>query len=387
MNSDRVALQRACARAVLAFAAIVFAPGCDSDETPRVDAGRDSGGHEPDGGDPEPDSGPTADSGNPSDAGADEDSGPGDDDAGEEPDPSPGPWQGCPDGDDFAGAENGPHTLHATEAAVYCAMFDEARTLEDELAAKAMLRVAPGSYGLPGADAASFALPLCIRFRNEPHPELQTPGAVTYTTSELGSGTSHVYDWAQPTAIGTSTRELQVRFEIVEAGSATPSITLDGENVPPFDETLDRASFKLCDDPATCYSGLIFESCTFENAIVQLHSVSLGSDGSLDLELHIGDSFASTEPGAFVRAAGTFRGQSFDQRDYWRLVYSPEHHHFARDFAVLFDAPIGDACGIEIAQLEPGTDNLVPDEAYAIDCELDRIETLTVTDHVLDVMD
>ena len=81
-----------------------------------------------------------------------------------------------------------------------------------------------------------------------------------------------------------------------------------------------------------------------------------------------------------MRATGTFRGTDFDQRDFFKLVYNPSHHHFERHFAVLFDAPIDGVCGIEVENLEPW-DDYQPDAAYAVDCALDRLSTLTVESH------
>lgn len=386
-----ICMKRVATR-VLAAIALVVALGCttdDGDPNGEGGAGRDGAMPDPAGAGGEGGAGGSAGGGSGGSAGPDSglDGGGGEEDAGHEPDAGTGHtglWQGCPDAEDFGGADDGPHTLTASAASVYCAMFEESRTLKEELEAKAMLRVAEGSYGLPGADASDFALPICVRSSAAPHAVLQTPGSVTYT-SQAGSGTTtHIYNYRQPFALGSGTRTLDTRLELVTGAGETPGIVLDGENVPAFDETSDRVSFTLCEDPDNCYPARIFDSCTFENATVQVHTVDLGEDGQVELEVHIGESFASTEPGAFVRATGSYRGQSFDQRDYFRLVYSPDHHHFARDFAVLFDTPIDGACGIEIARLEPFEPESEPNEAYAIDCELDRIETLSVTAHAFD---
>jgi hypothetical protein len=48
-----------------------------------------------------------------------------------------------------------------------------------------------------------------------------------------------------------------------------------------------------------------------------------------------------------------------------------------RDFAVLFDVPIDGVCGVKITGLEP-VDDAVADEAFAVDCELNHLEELTV---------
>jgi hypothetical protein len=80
----------------------------------------------------------------------------------------------------------------------------------------------------------------------------------------------------------------------------------------------------------------------------------------------------------FARASGSYRGVAFDQRDYFKLVYSPEHHHFTRHFAVLFDAPIEGACGLELINL-PGPPNAKPLRAWTVDCQLGRLAEVPVT--------
>jgi len=55
---------------------------------------------------------------------------------------------------------------------------------------------------------------------------------------------------------------------------------------------------------------------------------------------------ASTEPAMFVAATGTLDGTTFIQTDYWKLVYLPAHHHFVRNFAVLFEGASSGACGL-----------------------------------------
>jgi hypothetical protein len=344
-----------------------------SDARSGEDAGSDAGAVP----DADIDSGPDADT----DAGLDAQVG----DAGDGPDAGPGPdaatdpWQGCPAAADYVGPSAGAHEIVATADAVYCALFDENRTLKEELAAKAMLRIAPGRYALDAKDHASFALPMCLRAASPPHPSVGSPGTLGYTSSSFEGVTTHSYAWQQPVTASGQSLTLAARFDLIASGAAVPPFTLDGNHPPPGDggETFGLA---LCEDPESCWPARLFDSCHFRGSQAHVHEVEL-NQGTLRLELNIGDSFASTEPGAFVRASGTFRGQAFDQRDYWKLIYNPEHHHFTRDFAVLFDAPIEGVCGIEIAHLEPLEDNLVADEAFAVDCQLEHLSTLSVTKH------
>ena len=86
---------------------------------------------------------------------------------------------------------------------------------------------------------------------------------------------------------------------------------------------------------------------------------------------------ASTEPAAFVRAEGNLDGTDFLQTDYYKLIYNPEHHHFSRDFAVLFDAPIGEVCGLKVLHLDPWGGE-PPTEVHTIECDLGSLGTREV---------
>jgi hypothetical protein len=100
--------------------------------------------------------------------------------------------------------------------------------------------------------------------------------------------------------------------------------------------------------------------------------------GDLTLDIRMGVSMAATEPAAFVLATGTLDGQSFEQGDYWKLIYNPTHHHFSRDFAVLFDSPIGNACGLKAAELDPWGDQ-PPARVHTIACDLTELAERSVS--------
>ncbi len=53
------------------------------------------------------------------------------------------------------------------------------------------------------------------------------------------------------------------------------------------------------------------------------------------------------------RHRATLDGDGLVVGDYFDLVYNPEHHHLRRDFVVFFAAPIGEACGLMVADLAP----------------------------------
>jgi hypothetical protein len=289
-------------------------------------------------------------------------------------------WENCPTSEDYPSDAAWPHTLEVTSSAVYCATFDENRTLKQELAAKAQLRVAPGSYRLPGAEQTGLGLPICLKLGAASAPVAVAPESVSYQSFDLSGTTSHRYDFSQRAP--DPERRLSAGLAVALPGAQSPGFLLAGTEADLADESQPSASFVLCQTlDEACTPERVFDSCTHESSTLNRHDVELAG-GSVSLELRIGSSFASTEPGAFVRASGSFRGQDFDQSDYFKLIYRPAHHHFERYFAVLFDEPIDGVCGVQIDGLEP-FDDFTPDQAFAVDCELNQLETLEVTSHSL----
>jgi hypothetical protein len=289
----------------------------------------------------------------------------------------------CPAASAYVGDSSWSLTLTASEGAVYCTRFHEGRTLQEELAAKVQLRVVPGTYPLPATESAHpFVLPLCLALRAGPGPALSgADGSITHNTSVFGEDTYHRLQFEQP-LVGAS---VAGDFSGTQRGAVLPSAHLDGSAYDPFGESGFSYGFSVC-LRSSCEPGteIYFDSCTHEGSSVHLHDVQLADGDHVTFELRVGQSPASTEPAAYVRAEGQFRGTRFDQRDFFKLVYNPSHHHFERHFAVLFDAPIDGACGIEVEGLEPW-DNYQPDTAYTVDCELNRLNPLTVTSHTWSV--
>jgi hypothetical protein len=89
-------------------------------------------------------------------------------------------------------------------------------------------------------------------------------------------------------------------------------------------------------------------------------------------------------PVVFKRAAGEHLGVSFEQEDYFMLVHHRAHFDSVRNnFAVLFDEPIDQACGINFTNL--GNEHPeFPRSASLLDCDLNEtrpIEILEATLH------
>lgn len=284
-------------------------------------------------------------------------------------------WAGCPSADEFEDDASWPDTLEVTGTGVYCATFDESRTLKEELAKKALLRVTPGSYRLPAAEQAGLALPVCVAFGEDGVGVPAVPRSTTHEANSTGDITYHRYVFVseQPDPARRLTIELQMGLPNGEA----PGFVLNGDAPDLFGPTEPLNVFALHESIAQdAFWDRRFDSCTHESSRLNHHEIVF-EGGEMALDVRIGQSYASTEPGAFVSARGTFRGVAFEQNDYFKLVYRPAHHHTERDFAVLFDEPIDGACGIQILTFPADPQGMAP-TASTVDCALDPIDALAV---------
>lgn len=285
------------------------------------------------------------------------------------------PWAGCPQLTEPQ-SQDWPVRVHATETAVYCAMFNENRTLVEEKAAKLQLRIAPGVHRVPDVDSAALALPACIRDGSDAAGVVT--GSMTVSKTPGEGNTSYSLGFTQEFG-ERDPRRLQLSLQQTFDDAAPVEFLLDGAEV----ESLDAyQSMDLCDvEGEYCFPSIIFTSCAYASGELNTHTVEFAG-GEISLDLRIGESFAGTEPGAFVEAHGSYLGETFAQDDYFKLIYHPAHHHFERAFVVLFDEPRGEVCGIEVSGLEPFGDD-VPDTAFTVNCALDHLDELTVSSHTL----
>jgi hypothetical protein len=288
-------------------------------------------------------------------------------------------WAACPSADEFSDDASWPDTLEVTGTGVYCATFDETRTLKEELAKKALLRITPGIYRLPAADQEGLSLPVCIAFGEQGAGVPAVPRRTTHRANDGGTGVSHRYGFVseQPEPARRLTIDLGLNLPDGEA----PGFVLNGDAPDVFGPTEPLSSFALYQSLQGSLLDRGFDSCTHESSSLNRHEIVL-EDGELVLDVRIGQWVSSTEPAAFVAASGTFRGVAFEQTNYFKLVYRPAHHHFERDFAVLFEEPIDGACGVKIEAF-PSYPTGIDPTAATVDCALDPIDALTVRSFTL----
>jgi hypothetical protein len=293
-------------------------------------------------------------------------------------DSSSGNWAWCPDPSEYVG-DNWGWTLRVSDAALYCGSFNEARTLKEEYVLKGRMRVIAGDYPVPSENGTwPFRLPVCFEML-EPgdEPVHDGVGTISSNHSEYNGGIQYRFTIVQPMRTGSGT-PWDYRLELNEWIPADQTVidVLDGAWPDPYATWVTNI---LCHDGQQCWRNDDYQyaSCHFDTARHQWHKVDF-EGGTVTYHFMMGDSMASTEPGAFVRAEGILDGVAFDQLDYYKLIYNPEHHHFTRDYAVLFDAPIAGACGLMATQMEAyePTGN---EELSTIDCALNAIDKKTIT--------
>jgi hypothetical protein len=294
----------------------------------------------------------------------------------DEPERCDGQGLDCPeDPGAYLGDPTWPLALRVTAEAVYCWPFDESLTLEESRRKKAMLHYLPGAYPLPDAgEGLALRLPFCLDFG----PGLAAP-------APAGAGSVRVQNQA-----GHRSFQLHQPLQAAERWTLESWLSAaDGADMVLDGSWAGFADFSaqtmLCREDCTQWLDIRrFDSCTFEGVARHLHQLEF-EGGRVQLELRLGWSMASTEPGIFFAASGQLDGVAFDQRDYWKLVYKPEHHHFSRSFAVLFDAPIGGACALRVDGLVPWQGEPLPRVATA-GCDLAPIRERAASSLRIDVI-
>jgi len=296
----------------------------------------------------------------------------------------------CPPSTAWIGDESWTGTVHANTEAVYCGAFDEERTLEQEMAAKMLVKIPRGTYKVP-ADAGKkyeLSFPVCTKTVNttlEPQV-IKNPGTADVTVNPW-SGVDYTYiHMFQPLVLPTKDASpwwFEPTFVLVGKTGATPDVLeLDGG---PKGTDGSGADFYVYADGKDYFdiTTVNAKTCMDPSWTKNTHTVDFDG-GNIILELWLGENTTQTAPGMFTKAYGNIDGDAFDSRDYFQLIYRPTHHHFQRNFAVLFDAPLGKACGIKIEDVDP-IDAEPTAVVHTINCDLSNIEERSVTAETIEI--
>jgi hypothetical protein len=278
-------------------------------------------------------------------------------------------FAGCPGPEAYVGNSAWRDTLHiAGPPPRRCGYWVESNgsidpnntmnSLKQTLAAKAIATIAPGTYKLiDGAGPAPFNLPFCFQ-----RGDGRTTATSTGTIGRRAYAGASVFDITLPLSnMGV------IRTSLLPVG--TGALTYDDLN-----------SLWLCQD-ATCAPGQIvfFVSCAPQGLTPETHTIRFeGGEVQLTVAIDRKGGGLGTEAAETTRATGTFKGVTFNQADYFKLIYSPEHHHFVRHFGVLFDTPVDGTCGLEVVNVGSSASNRRATRVFAVDCQLSRLGELKV---------
>jgi hypothetical protein len=283
------------------------------------------------------------------------------------------PWAWCPQASDYQGG-NWSWKLEVSPNALYCSLCDQGRTLQEELAAKSKLRLIAGSYPVPSENGTNpLLLPLCFEFL-DPGSEPVRLEVGEIETNHAAQGSFMI---RQP--VYTATNELWEFSMQALFGLGEDTIPLNGDFLPlSAGKDIDMW---LCKDSCRYFGSCSLPQIPRERHVVEFEGTGCTGDQNhchIELILRADPGLFITGPAAFLSAAGELDGTAFDQQDFYKLIYNPEHHHYFRDFAVLFDNPINAACGIKVEQLAPQADQPQA-RLTTIQCDLAEIEERTIT--------
>lgn len=266
-----------------------------------------------------------------------------------------------------SGPAEGPR-LQVLEGVEYCAVPGTfgPDTWSGARAKKARARLRPGIYDMPPFTEVGAMLPFTLPF-DVWGPALpsesagEAPGTLVYTGPASVFIPEHFgMAFYQSTDPGT--------FELIIDLSA-PALDAD--------QTLVLAPEY---DPYTQFQALWREAESFRLVACTMGTVSYDvrvtvefDGGTIAFVRRGGDWIAGgLKPSLFMEASGVLDGEPFSQQDYESLLYIPVDVQQAwQDLAVLFEAPIGEACGFFIRNaldFEEGE----PRRAGLLDCALNE---------------
>jgi predicted small lipoprotein YifL len=289
-------------------------------------------------------------------------------------------WEHCPDAADYVGDEGWTGLVEVGADAVYCGGFNEGRTLEQELATKALLRMVEGSYALPTTEGEhALALPFCVRRAPQRDPEMMDGAGSSEVALNTWSGTTYTYlTGTQPALLGSDAWSLGHTLRLVgDEGLDPEPLVLDGG---PSDATTGAGGeWTLYPQGGSEWdvTTTLFTHCSDPDWHNDVHNVVFDG-GEITLALILGLNTMATAPGRFTRASGELDGTAFEVDDYFQLVYRPEHHHFVRHFAVVFDEPIGEVCALRVEEVDPWEGDPTAIVSTA-DCDLVVLEERAVS--------
>ena len=210
-------------------------------------------------------------------------------------------------------------------------------------------------------------------------PAMTGAGSTTASISDFG-GTTYGYLSGSQALSDSSGATFTMEHTIItvgETGKAPAAIELGSAATDAMSGA--GVSFTLVPSGGSVWDNdaIVYVSCSLEDWTLETHVISF-EGGEVTLVMDLGLNTVQTAPGAFISAEGELDGTSFAEDNFFQLIYRPGHHHFSRDFAILFDKPIGDACGLQIVGVVPQEGDMSPTISL-VDCDLGELESRVLT--------
>lgn len=273
-----------------------------------------------------------------------------------------GRWNWCPDQSAYVGDSSWTQEMVVKDT-LMCWNAPERAALSDVKSGLQRLHVLPGSHPIPPREAGNgdITIPLCFEKDGVKGASLASTGG-SYTTSDTALNLSMPLDDGTSLTLGAF-----AEFPGLAAGE-WPDLVLDDSNVPNTGGTIE-------DGVVSINNGGFYAPCDLDSGNTQSVETTFGNGDTITFSAKIVAGSVGTGPSGSHKVTGTIDGQSIDISNYYQILYSPAHHHApGGDFVVFFDEAIRGACGLKILQ---GT------TASLVDCDLNDIQSLTITDSSL----
>ncbi len=271
-------------------------------------------------------------------------------------------WSWCPNSDSYDGDDGWSDSVQVSDQ-VFCYSPPEDESLKSMKSKQIRARFVPGRYNIPPRDISQgeITFPACTERLGAQGPVQDGSGAFEIAISALvGTQLSMSFPF-------TDNKDLEVNISTVEEAETWPSLSIDDSSFGGgFSSTAVGVSF------AQAYMA----PCQLSQAQEFIIDAEFSNGDSIQFKFRGYPGSVTTGPSGEHHVTGTVDGQRVDINDYYKIFYSPSHHHFSSggEHAVLFDQPLRNACGLK---LETGSDNVT--SASLIDCDLNDLDSLVVT--------
>jgi pyruvate,water dikinase len=261
---------------------------------------------------------------------------------------------------------------------VVCGSFREQRSLADEHRLASILSLVPGRIELPrreGSVSADLIAGIVVGPDRVPAAP-EGAGRFVATVDRIGARTYYRYEFRQSWSLAGVPLEITwiLPSFIEEDGVvAAPDVTIDERYLSLEARVQGRLGAVEGDADFVEWT-----SCTYSELPLFEQSFIATSGERVDLVSRFLRPFAGTGPERLIEARVALTGAAREEDDYWRLVYSADHHNWNRRFWIFLAPPIDGAHVVEL--LEPERDGGGRGSFRLLDADFQLVRTLELAD-------